>query len=234
VSSCVDSPAEPSPDRPASGSTPGRPSGSTPGRPSGSPPGPRRPGRPRAEGLDERLLDAALARLVRGGFARLRVDDVAADAGVAKTTLYRRWASKEALVADVMRRMYLDRVQAEDHGTLRADLVALVRESYDLLFAGPGRVVEDLVRESGTSRAMAEVVRSTTDARRRAFHQAMNRAVARGELDPALDHELIIDLLVGPLWTRLLISDNPMRPDDVETIVDVVLSGVLRRERPGG
>lgn len=193
-------------------------------------PQPRRPGRPREAGLDERLLDAALAQLVRSGFEGLRVDDVAAEAGVAKTTLYRRWPSKERLVADVMRRMYLDNVQAEDHGSLRADLIALVRESYELLFTGPGRVIEDLVRESGGSRELADVVRSTTDARRRAFHHAMNRAVARGELGPDVDHGLVIDLLLGPLWTRLLVSDHPMQRSDVETIVDAVLVGV---QRPG-
>ncbi|HET6918365.1 MAG TPA: TetR/AcrR family transcriptional regulator, partial [Jiangellaceae bacterium] len=179
----------------------------------------RRPGRPREQGVDERILDAALARLVRSGYEQVRIDDVAADAGVAKTTLYRRWPSKEAMVADVMRGLYLDRVQAEDHGDLRTDLVALVRETYELLFEGPGRVMEDLVRESGTSRELADVVRSTTDARRRAFHQAMNRGVARGELDPSADHELIIDLLVGPLWTGLLVTDRPMTGDDVEAIV---------------
>ena len=177
-------------------------------------------GRPRDESADDKLVAAALARLVRDGYERLRVDDVAADAGVAKTTLYRRWESKEALVADVMRQLYLDRVQAEDHEELRADLIALVRETYRLLFEGPGRVIEDLVRSSGASRELADVVRSTTQARRRAFHQAMNRAVARGELDPAADHDLVIDLLVGPLWTRLLVSDLTMSPDDVETIVD--------------
>ena len=191
----------------------------------------RRPGRPREEGVDERILYAALARLVRSGYEHLRIDDVAADAGVAKTTLYRRWASKKALVADVMRGLYVDRVQAEDHGDLRTDLVALVRETYQLLFEGPGRVIEDLVRESGTSRELADVVRSTTDARRRAFHQAMNRGVARGELDPSADHELTIDLLVGPLWTGLLVTDRPMTGDDVDAIVDAVLFGVALRRR---
>jgi AcrR family transcriptional regulator len=182
--------------------------------------------------VDDRILDAALSRLVRSGYEGLRVDDVATDAGVAKTTLYRRWASKEALVADVMRRLYLDRIQATDHGDLRADLVALVSESFELLFDGPGRVIEDLVRQSGTSRELAEVVRSTTEARRRAFHQAMNRGVARGDLDPAVDHELVIDLLVGPLWTRLLVTDRPMTRDDVEAIVHAVLSGVSPPRRP--
>jgi AcrR family transcriptional regulator len=192
---------------------------------------PRRAGRPREDGVDERILNAALSRLVRWGYGQLRVDDVAAEAGVAKTTLYRRWASKEALVADVMRRLYLDRVQATDQGNLRADLVALVRESYELLFDGPGHVVEDLVRESGASRELATVIRSTTDARRRAFRQVMNRGVARGELDPSIDHELVIDLLVGPLWTRLLVTDTPLTKDDVETIVDSVMDGVSRPRR---
>jgi AcrR family transcriptional regulator len=191
----------------------------------------RRVGRPREHGVDEKILNAALSRLVRSGYAQLRVDDVAADAGVAKTTLYRRWASKEALVADVVRRLYLDRVQATDHGNLRADLVALVRESHELLFEGPGRVVEDLVRGSGASRELATVIRFTTDARRRAFRQVMNRGVARGELDPSIDHELVIDLLVGPLWTRLLVTDTPATKDDVETIVDAVMDGVSRPAR---
>jgi hypothetical protein len=97
-----------------------------------------------------------------------------------------------------VRELYLDRVTAEDRGELRADLLALVSETYELLFEGPGRVIEDLVRGSAASRELADVVRSTTQARRRAFHQAMNRAVARGELDPAIDHDLVIDLLVGP------------------------------------
>jgi AcrR family transcriptional regulator len=190
--------------------------------------GQRRPGRPRAEGLDDAILRAGLVRLVRDGYEQLRVDDVAADAGVAKTTLYRRWPSKEALVAEVMRQLYLDRVQADDRGELRADLLALVGETYELLFEGPGRVIEDLVRGSGASRELADLVRSTTQARRRAFHQAMNRAVARGELDPELDHDLVIDLLVGPLWTRLLVSDLTMSRADVELIVDAVLKGIAR------
>jgi hypothetical protein len=56
----------------------------------------------------------------------------------------------------------------------------------------------------------------------------MNRAVARGELDPELDHDLVIDLLVGPLWTRLLVSDLTMSRADVELIVDAVLKGIAR------
>jgi AcrR family transcriptional regulator len=189
----------------------------------------RRPGRPRSTALDQRILDATLTRLGRGGYDALRVDDVAADAGVAKTTLYRRWPSKEALVADAVRRLYTDRIPVVDTGDLRTDLVELLAETYGLLYRGAGAVLEDLVRRSGSSRELARVVQATTDARRRAFHTALNRAVARGDIAPSLQHELVIDLLVGPLWTRRLVTDATMTLDDVEATVDIVLNGARGR-----
>lgn len=190
------------------------------------PPSYRPPGRPRSAALDGKILDATVTRLNRGGYAQLRVADIAADAGVAKTTLYRRWPSKELLVADAVRRVYDDRVGAVDTGDLRTDLLTLVRESYDVLTAGPGRVLEDLVRQSASSRELAAVVRSTNDARRRALHAALNRGVARGEVDPSVQHELVIDLLVGPIWTRRLVTDGSLTGADLEAIVDITLRGV--------
>jgi AcrR family transcriptional regulator len=185
----------------------------------------RRVGRPRRPGVDQRILDATLAQLVGSGYAALRVDDVAAEAGVAKTTLYRRWTSKESLVADAVSRLFADSVQPVDLGDLRSDLLALLRESYTLVFDGPGRVLEDLVRESGTSRELSNVVKATTQVRRRYFHQAMNRGVARGELDPSVDHDLFIDILVGPLWTHCLVTGDRLAEGDLERIVDTVLDG---------
>lgn len=167
-----------------------------------------------------------MVALRRDGYEHMRVDEIAETAGVAKTTLYRRWPSKDQLVAAAVSRLYLDRVQPVDHGDLRDDLIALLGESYRLLFEGPGRVLEDLVRQSGTSSELADVVKATTEARRRAFHLAMTRAVARGELDPNIDHDLVVDMLVGPLWTRLLVTDAVLSPDEVVTIVDIVLDDV--------
>lgn len=169
-----------------------------------------------------------MVALQRDGYADLRIDEVAAEAGVAKTTVYRRWATKEALIAEAVNRLYLDQVASVDHGDLRTDLVSLLGDTRQVLFQGAGRVLEDLVRQSGVSRDLAQVVKATNDARRRAFHQALNRGVARGEIDASVDHDLMIDLLVGPLWTRLLITGGVVSPTDVETIVDSVLVGVSR------
>lgn len=212
---------------------PGAPAGGRDGRraspPSGSggARGARGPGRPRSPVLDERIVDATISRLRRGGYACLRVDDVAADAGVAKTTLYRRWPSKEALVADAVRRLFAVEVRPVDTGALRSDLFELVKESYALL-DGPGRVLEDLVRESAASRELTDVVRATTDVRRRAYHEALNRAVARGDLPPTVPHDLLVDLLTGPLWTRRLVTGRPLTEADVERVVDLVLDGARR------
>jgi AcrR family transcriptional regulator len=164
--------------------------------------------------------------LGREGYGSLRVDDIAAEAGVAKTTLYRRWQSKDQLVADAVRSLFLEHIPRVDTGELRGDLLALVQETHNLLFEGPGRIIEDLVRESGTSRDLAGVVRATNDARRRVFHEALNRAVARGEVAPALQHELVIDILVGPLWTRRLVTGAPVTAEDIEAVVEVVLDGI--------
>lgn len=184
-------------------------------------------GRPRRLAVDGQVVDAVLRVLERDGYAGLRIEDVAAEAGVAKTTVYRRWPTKGALVAAAVSRLYLDRVQPVDYGDLRVDLVALLQETYEVLFRGPGRVLEDLVRESGRGPELADIVRATNEARRRAFHLAMSRAVARGELGADADHELMIDLLVGPLWTRLLVAGGVIVARDIETIVDAVLEGVL-------
>jgi AcrR family transcriptional regulator len=190
---------------------------------------PRRTGRPRQADVDERVVQAVLTTLARDGYDRLRVEDVAATAGVAKTTVYRRWPSKESLIAQAVSRLYLDRVRPVDTGDLRTDLVALLADTYELLFTGPGRVLEDLVRRSGGHREIADIVKATNAARRRAFHQALSRGVARGDLDPGIDHDLAVDLLVGPLWTRLLITGGVMAPAETAAVVDAVLHGLVTR-----
>ena len=78
------------------------------------------------------------------------MDDVAERAGVSRTTIYRRWPSKAAVAAAAVSSLYLDRVEVPDTGSLSEDLVTLLTESYRLMAEGSGRVLERLVRESGS------------------------------------------------------------------------------------
>ena len=78
------------------------------------------------------------------------------------------------------------------------------------------------------------MVRSILYARRRLYATMLNRAMARGELPPEVDQELLLDLLLGPLWFRLLVSGAPITPEAAPTVVELVLEGALTRdtERP--
>ena len=98
---------------------------------------------------------------------------------------------------------------------------------------GDGRVLEQLVRQSGQNPELVDVVRSILYARRRMSATVLNRAIARGELTPDVDQELLLDLLLGPLWFRLLVSGAPIAPEEARAVVELVLDGALpRRPRP--
>jgi hypothetical protein len=94
---------------------------------------------------------------------------------------------------------------------------------------GDGRVLEQLVRQSGQNPELVEVVSSILYARRRLYATMLNRAIARGELTPEVDQELLLDLLLGPLWFRLLVSGAPITPEEARSVVELVLDGALAR-----
>jgi AcrR family transcriptional regulator len=186
-------------------------------------------GRPRQPGVEEAVHEATLGLLASRGFGEFTVDELAEHAGVSKTTIYRRWPTKAAVVAAALSSLYLDRVELPDTGSLSEDLVALLTESYRLMADGSGRVLERLVRESGQNPELVEVVRSILYARRRFYATMLNRALTRRELPPEVDQELLLDLLLGPLWYRLLVSGAPIPPEAARSIVDLVLQGALPR-----
>lgn len=174
-------------------------------------------------GTEQRILDTALAMLADSGYAALRLDELARRAGVAKTTILRRWPSKPAVAAAAVERLALDTVDVPEASTLRDDLHALLKNAISVFSHGQGRFVPRLLRESGHHPEIADVLQTVIHTRRMGYRRALGRAVARGELDPEIDQELLIDLLIGPIWTRLLITGDPLPPSMVDDIVAAVL-----------
>src|SRR3954467_7029145 len=189
----------------------------------GNAPTPVRRGRPLSPELDERILEAALAMLADVGYAHLRLDALAVRAGVAKTTILRRWPSKAAIAAAAVQKLALQTVEVPESTHLREDLQALLSNAVAAFVSGPGRFVPALIRESGHHPEIADLLATVIETRRAAYRRVLNRAIARHELHPDVDQEVIIDLLVGPLWTRLLITRQPVTQALVEGIVDAVL-----------
>jgi AcrR family transcriptional regulator len=183
---------------------------------------PRR-GRPRDPATDARILEAALEMLEARGYAGLRLDDLAGRASVAKTTILRRWPSKAAVAAAAIERLALQSIDVPEFGNLRDDLRALVASAITAFTRGRGGFVPRLMRESGHHPEIADLLLTMAHTRRLAYRRVLAHGVARGELDPDVDQEMMIDLLMGPVWTRLLITLLPIPATMVDEIVDAVL-----------
>lgn len=184
------------------------------------------PGRPRSARAHEAVIQATLELLAEKGFRGLTVEAVADSSGVAKTTIYRWWPSKQALLLEALSRLRQPAVVPET-GSIRDKAVAHLR----------GHI--EAFRESGTAPiladALAEVLRNPelekarlgfVAAQREPFRQALERAVERGELPADLDYQLTMDLLIGPIVNRALVTGGPVEPALAERIVDIVFAGL--------
>lgn len=181
-------------------------------------------GRPRDRTLDARILEQVLVLLASHGYAGLTLDELAARSAVAKTTILRRWPSKAAVTAAGVERLALQSVDVHDSGTLRGDLHALLHGAAETFARGRGQFVPRLIREAGHHPEIAELLFTVVHTRRQAYRRALALAIARGELAPSVDQDLLIDLLIGPVWTRLLVTRDPVTSDYVDSIVDAVLA----------
>ena len=186
-----------------------------------SPPG---RGRPRDGALDERILEQLSALLAARGYARFTLDELATRAGVAKTTILRRWPSKAAVTAAGLQRLALQSVDVPDSGSVESDLHALLHGVVETFVRGRGQFVPRVILEAGHRPEIADLIFAVIHTRRQAYRRVLASAVARAELAPTVDQELVIDLLIGPIWTRLLVTRDPVTDEYVDSIVPAVLA----------
>jgi AcrR family transcriptional regulator len=183
-------------------------------------------GRPREARTDRAIVSATLELIAELGIDGFRMEDVAGRAGVGKAAIYRRHASKDALVVAVVAAL-VSEIELPDTGSTREDLLALMRDAVavyrDPIHAG---VMPSLV---GAMRQRPELARAVRDGflatRREALRTVLERGVARGELRSDLDFELALDVLGGPLFYRLLITGGPLDEHLAEGVADLILRG---------
>ncbi len=193
---------------------------------------PRR-GRPRSEARKQAILQAAFELLGERGLGATSMDAVAERAGVSKATIYRWWASKELLALDAVYAEWDTAGPApRQTGTLRSEMLALVRPWARLAAAGPSaRILAALVAEAKEDPEFGGVYRARFVEPRRDQARAMfSRAIARGEISADTDVEVAIDLLWGPLYHRLFHGHAPLDDRFVRRSVDTVLAGILPRD----
>jgi len=199
---------------------------------SASPEGPEgtRRGRGRPPGISERVrrdvYEAVRDLLVQSGYAALRLDDVAELAGVHKSTLYRQWATKAQLVRDVLNASLVAHYPRPDEGSWAADIDALCGELVRL-FRSPTTIAFIRTRAVADDPELIQGLHELADRDMRFVREPFERAIARGEIDPGLSVETLVEMLISPFLVRVALTRLPV-DDAFGASVAAVLRAIAR------
>ena len=165
---------------------------------------------PRGRPMDARVDDAVIAAtpelLAEHGYGGLTTAAIARRAGVSTASLYRRWSSKEDLVASAARTIVADSLSPDDTGTLPGDLAVLIGNKIGALSGDLGVVLKTLVGQAAHDPAIAEILeREIADATTAHVGAILDRAAARGELKPGYNVRDAADLTIALVTTPLLL-----------------------------
>lgn len=202
--------------------------------------GMRRPGG-RTAAVRAAVLRAAEDLLIEGGLRGLELTDVADRAGVGRSTVYRRWATVPALVADMLHDMADQSVSRARTGSLGGDLRAnarLVRRT--LTDPRQGRLFGAIIAAATDDPRTAEALEGFYERRVLEWSGCVEDAVARGEAPPHTDGAEVIRHLSAPLYYQFLTTTRPLSPRDADRAVAATIAAVaagvfvVSKRRPGG
>jgi AcrR family transcriptional regulator len=195
------------------------------------PPSRRPRGRPRSAPVDAALLDAALAEFTVNGFHVMSMESIAARAGVSKVSLYRRWKSKQAVVADVLKHLS-DTRAPEDHGSLHADIDALLHAAISTPRAkSDAKIFIRTMGEVSDDPTLLDLYRQhLLRPRIDQVRALLERARTRGEIDDTVQTEVAAAMIAGPLvlyYIALLVEADIAWPHDLaQQLTRYVLAGI--------
>ena len=180
----------------------------------------------------DRARDAACRILESEGYASLTMERVAADSGVAKTTIYRRWPSKAALCMDLYMELSARELRDPNTGDIAQDLEQIVRSVVRVQTGSvAGAAFTGLIAEAQINRETRGALLDFSDRRRKLSRVVLRRAITRRQIRSDTDIELVIDAIGGACTFRLLQGHAPLTPKFAAEIVRLVLEGCRARSR---
>lgn len=192
----------------------------------------KRPGRPRSAEAEQRILEAALRLLARDGYERMSLDDVAAEAGASKPTIYRRWASKADLATAALRTLQLSE-PAVSTGSTPGDLTAALDNFRRSLLRPNGMALVGtvLAEESHTPELLALFRERLVAPRRAQLRAILERARNSGELRDGVNLDVVTSALVGAVYARYLAASAVPAAFAAE-VVDSLWRGIAQAPAP--
>ncbi len=193
------------------------------------PPRTSRGGRPRDPSRDGVIRAAILSLLADVGYGALTMDAVAAQAGVGKATIYRRWRTKEDLVADTIAAITREDMTPADTGSLESDLREMLHAIVGAVKGPTGAATQALLSTVPHNPALAEAFRSgPIGVWAQAFEQIFSRAESRGELRPGLGGTVVAEAITAPLVQRWLVNGLPVTEEFADRVLSEVVMPLLR------
>ncbi len=176
------------------------------------------------------ILDAATAILAERGLAGFSIEAVARRAGAGKPTVYRWWPTRTALLIDVYARQK-ETVLQVDTGTLEGDLLELLRRLFAFWRDTPaGAAFRSIIAEAQSDPHSLAALNAFLTERRQHVHNVITRGMARGELPPQTDIALLVEMIFGFSWMRLL-TGHMDGDTDLPALVRAALRGAAHGAR---
>ncbi|MCH5584918.1 TetR/AcrR family transcriptional regulator [Shimazuella sp. AN120528] len=180
----------------------------------------------RSARIREAVFQAVLELLNEKGYDALSISEVAKKAEVHETSIYRRWESKSNLVIQAVMEKSNQEIPIPNTGALRMDLLELLKYASDYLQSADGNSVIQMAVMTMGNEEMALSKHSFWKEKNVHLSIIFERAVTRGEIHANLDWSLLIELLLGPLYFRKIMSEKELNEEMITFIVDTALHGI--------
>ncbi|MFJ9029207.1 TetR/AcrR family transcriptional regulator [Streptomyces sp. NPDC102274] len=183
------------------------------------------------EDVTDAIRAAVFEELAAVGFARMSIEGIARRAGVGKTAVYRRWKSKLELVLDLVSAFAAQGLPAPETGSLHGDVRALLEvASHALCHPVASQVIPDLLVEAARHPEISDAIKAALlDGQRGIAAVIVRAAVERGELPEGADADWALDLIVGPLYWRLVVVRGELPPGYLDDLAASAVAALGRR-----
>jgi AcrR family transcriptional regulator len=182
------------------------------------------PGRRRSDKSHKAILQAALDLLENEGYRTLTIEAIAARAGVGKQTIYRWWPSKAAVVLEAFTQNTAFQIPQPETGSLRTDLEQFLGASLHTLTEKTAPILRSLMSEALVDAEFGAQFRHIfIQSRRNALGELLTKAMQRGELASDTDINLLLDLVYGAIWYRILIQHAALDEAFVRQLIELIL-----------
>jgi len=186
----------------------------------------RKPGRPRSDIVRQKILDAAYKMVMSDGLGRLTIERVASEAGVGKATIYRSWANAHELaMAAFMANP--DEELKPTGGSAKHQLKAHLRSVVERFATPRGRQITLTMASTEGENELSKAFRNQVILKSRTTGKGLiQQGIDSGTVSPGVNIEVVLDMLYGPLFYRLLAGHRPLNIAFADSVVVTMFAGI--------